>query len=107
MSTRAKSDLAAVNDAITLDIDSSYTGRFSLQYPTGGTGTILIEATLNETTWEVVTFIKSTDTAQAHVASAAAVGLYTGDIPPCTKMRARKSAGVGACICWLAIDDDI
>jgi hypothetical protein len=96
--------LTAVNDNITLDIDESHAGGiFSLQYPAGGTGTILVEATIDEITWEALVFVISTDTTPSEQASAAAVGLYTGTIPVCKKIRARKSADAGACICGFGI----
>ena len=100
----ALKDLNAVGDAATLSVDEVHAGGvFSLQYPAGGTGTILVEATLDEITWEVLTFVKSTDTTEASVASAAAVGLYEGSVPACKKIRARKSASAGACICGFGI----
>lgn len=100
----ALKDLNAVSDAITMNVEESHAGGvFALQYPAGGTGTILVEATIDGITWEVLCFVKSTDTTGALVASAAAVGLYTGDVPACKTIRARKSASVGACITGFGI----
>lgn len=100
----ALKDLNAVDDAITLDVDEGHCGGvFSLQYPAGGTGTIKVQATIDEITWEDLCFIQSNVTAQTVVKTAAAVGLYTGDVPVCKKIRAIKSATVGACICGFGI----
>ena len=100
----ALKDLTAVGDNMTLSVDEAHAGGvFSLQYPAGGTGTILVEATIDEITWEDLCFIQSNVTAQTVVKTAAAVGLYTGDIPVCKKIRARKSASAGACICGFGI----
>lgn len=97
-------DLTALNSTIEMIVSEiDFGGSFSLQYPTGGAGTLVVEATLDEVTWEAVTFIKSTDTTQAHVASAAAAGLYVGEIPACKKIRVRKSVGAAALTPWFAI----
>jgi hypothetical protein len=100
----ALKDLNAVDDNITLSVDEGHAGgSFALQYPAGGTGTIKVQATQDEITWEDLCFIQSNVTAQTVVKTATAVGLYTGDIPVCKKIRAIKSASVGACICGFGI----
>lgn len=97
-------NLNAVDAAITFNISEDQIGGvFSLQYPTGGIGTIVVEATLDDITWEALTFVKSSDTASTLVASAAAAGLFIGDIPACAKIRARKSLNAGACIVGFSV----
>ena len=100
----ALKDLNAVDDNMTLSVDEGHAGgSFSLQYPAGGTGTIIVQATLDEITWEDLCFIQSNVTARTVVKTATAVGLYEGDIPVCKKIRAKKSATTGACVCGFGI----
>lgn len=100
----ALKDLNAVNDAITINVSEASAGQpFGVQYPTGGTGTLVVEVTIDNTTWEDIGMVRSDDVAGTVVLSAAAAGFFTGSVPPCKSIRLRKSAGVGACIAGFAV----
>jgi hypothetical protein len=90
-------DLTVTDSTIDVSVSETDFGNdFSLQYPTGGAGTLVVEATLDEVTWEDLTFVKSDDTGATVVATAAAAGLYIGTVPCCKKIRVRKSVGSAA-----------
>jgi hypothetical protein len=91
-----KKDLNAVSDAITLQVPPDRTAVAGFQYPTGGTGTLIPEGTLDELTWHAISVTPIGG--GAGVVSIAAAGIWYADVSYLHKIRLRKSASAGACI---------
>ena len=100
---RALKNLNAANDAITVKLPTDKLAVAGVQYPTGGTGTLVLEGTIDEVTWEQIALYPSDDMANP-VASIAAAGHAQADVSGFHSVRLRKSASTGACIAGLVIN---
>lgn len=92
--------LAALNAVVELDVPTDVAAAVALQYPAGGTGTIVVEATINGQDW-VALKLKNANTA-ADVDNLAAAGIAWAEVPAYEKVRARMSVA-GSCQVALSI----
>lgn len=98
---RILGNLNAVNDEVVIPLPEDFNGVIALQYPTGGTGTVVVEAQLEETKEWIGVKLKNVTTV-AEVDNAAASGIYAAEIYGYRRVRARKSVTAGACDVVLA-----
>ena len=99
---RAQADLAAVNNAITLEVDDDTQGSLTLQMLAGGAGTVVIEGTMEDDPiaagdWVALKVMNPTTEVAAD--NIAAPGLVYAKNPGYNRVRARKSVGVASCPC--------
>jgi len=102
----ARKDLTALNSTLEVDSPEEKNGTVSLQYVSGGAGTVVVEGILSEAAadnvdanWHILTLTKTDNTA---VASLAAAGIgYAENYY--ARVRARKSVGAASCIVVLGV----
>lgn len=98
-----KKDLAAVNDAMDVLIPTDRVAVAGVQYPTGGTGTLVLEGTITEDHW-VALELRSAADATVVATSVNAAGIWFADVSYLKRIRLRKSASAGACVAGLALN---
>lgn len=100
----AKKDLNAVNDELRLDNVTAGFASAVLEYPTGGTGTVVVEGSVDKIQWDVL-FCINMGTGVGSAAGLAAAGKLQVDVTGLNQVRARKSVTIGACLCSLSISE--
>ena len=89
-----KKAIAALNDAITIDVPTDQPCLASVQLPAGWAGTVVVEATLDDVNW--VALGLTPVAGGASVALITAAGIWTAAVGAFEKVRARVSvAGAG------------
>lgn len=90
----AKKVLTNVNDEIVIDIPTDQSGAIGVQYGAGGAGTIVVEGTIDSTTWLALKIINVTTKVDAD--NLAASGIGSVEVYALEKVRVRKTvAGPG------------
>lgn len=91
---RAIKQLAALNDAITINLPGEESCIGSVQLPVGWAGTVVVEAQINDVDWAPVALTPAAG--GAAVANIAAAGMWTFGPLAANIVRARVSvAGAG------------
>lgn len=99
---QATKNLAAVDDAITMRNDTENGGTITIQYPSTGAGTLVLEGTLNDTDW--VSIMVQNVTTKTDSATMAAAGIYYAEGVGFNQVRVRKSVGAAANLAVMNIE---
>jgi hypothetical protein len=100
-------NLNGVGDSVVLDVPQDWSTGGSLQYPSGGTGTIVVEGIVEgqdeslAANW--IQLKLNNPNTKLDVDNLTAVGIGNFETWAYSKVRARKTATVGACSVSIAI----
>lgn len=102
----AYKDLTALNSTLQIDEVDESNGSVTLQYITGGAGTVVLEGTLGSgSTAEWVGLKLTNANTKVDADNAIAAGLYYASMYGYRSVRARKSVGVASCPVWVSVNN--
>lgn len=95
--------LTAANDAIEVQIPTDRLAVAGVQYGAGGAGTVVLEGTLDDTTWIVIEMVDPNDHT-TFATSITAAGIWQADVSVFKKIRARYSVDGGSVTVTLSMN---